>query len=210
VPLCGLQDNPLAIELGEFEKPLKHDFGANLEAYKKALELHEKRLEYQAAFDSRQAELVETWLQVHQDSDLAAALESDQIEALEAERLANPELQGDPEHYARLILAELYELPALETLTESLASGENLEKVIVPQLQTEFEEFWNAYPSRPEGKGRKIAALKAWCDARKTFDHSEIMNDLRGAFFGVEAAFIPWPTSWLNAYEHDENLGVSF
>jgi hypothetical protein len=210
VPLCGLQDSPLAIELGEFEKPLKHDFGANLEAYEKALELHEKRLEYQAAFDSRQAELVETWLQVHQDSDLAAALESDQIEALEAERLANPELQGDPEHYARLILAELYELPALETLTDYLASGENLEKVIVPQLQTEFEEFWNAYPSRPEGKGRKIAALKAWCDARKTFDHSEIMNDLRGAFFGVEAAFIPWPTSWLNAYEHDENLGVSF
>lgn len=210
LPLYGLEMNPLAIQLGDFEKPLKADFGTNLEAYEKALELHEKRLEYQAAFDSRQADLVETWLQVHQDSDLEAALESEQIEALEAERLANPELQGDREHYARLILAELYELPALETLTDYLASGENLESVIVPQLQTEFEEFWNAYPSRPEGKGRKIAALKAWCEARKTYDHSELMNDLRGAFFGVEPAFIPWPTSWLNAYENDQNLGVSF
>jgi len=176
MPLAGLQLNPLAIELADFEKPLQADFGTNSEAYREALELHEKRLEYQAAFDNRQAELVETWLQAHQDSDLVAALESEQIEALEAERLANPELQGDREHYARLIMTELHNLPALETLTDYLASGENLQSVIVPQLQTEFDEFWNAYPSRPEGKGRKIAALKAWCEARKTYDHYELMS----------------------------------
>jgi hypothetical protein len=189
--------NPLVIELADFEKPLKADFGTALDAYTEALELHEKRLAYQAAFDSRQPDLVEAWLQVHNDSDKEAALKSEQIEALEAERMANPELSGDREHYARLIMTELHNLPALETLTDYLASAENLQSVVVPQLQTEFEEFWNAYPSRPEGKGRKIAALKAWCEARKTYDHHELMSELRGSFFGVEPAFIPWPTSWL-------------
>jgi tetratricopeptide (TPR) repeat protein len=194
----GLDPDTLAVGIGDFEKPVAGDFGSNQERYQEALELYQKRVEYRKAFESRQADLVEEWLKVHADPSLASALESEQVEALEAERIANPELSADPEHYSRLIHSELVDLPGVETLADYLNNPDTHESFIVPQLQAEFAEFWNAYPARPEGKGRKIAALRAWCEARKTTSQEALMSELRGAFLGVEPRLIPWPSSWLS------------
>jgi len=196
----GFDPDSVSIDLGDYEQPLRADFGSDLIGYNEACELWVKRENYRAAFDQKQADLVEAWLSIHSDADLTAALDTAQIEALETERLANPELQADPEHYARLITNEIRHLPQLDTLTEYLSGVDHLQSVTLPQLRTEFEAFWNAYPSRPkpEAKGRKIVALKAWCEARKTKSHAYLMQELGGSFFGTDPSHIPFPATWLN------------
>jgi hypothetical protein len=195
----GYDPDSVSIDLGDFERPRRADFGSDLVGYYKACELWVKRENYRATYDQKQAELVETWLAVHSDETRAAALKSEQLEALESERLANPELQADPEHYSRLICDEIRHLPQLDTLTEYLAGDDHLQSVTLPQLRTEFEAFWNAYPSRPKpvARGRKKVALEAWCKARITKSHAYLMRELDGSFFGTEESFIPFPATWL-------------
>jgi hypothetical protein len=176
--------------------PERHDFGADADSYEAALRLDRKRQEYQEAFDAKQAEIVETWLQVHTDQALEDALKLDQIEANEQARAANPELAVDREHYARLILTELHQLPAIETLADFLGGNENL-NVASETLATEFMEFWHSYPTRPEGKGTKKAALKAWLETRKVIGHKQIMTELINT--PTSGEFVKWPTSWLEA-----------
>jgi hypothetical protein len=132
---------------------------------------------------------------VHSDQTLEDAFRLEQYEANEQARAANPELAVDREHYARLILTELHKLPAIETLADYLGGNENL-NAATEKIATEFMDFWNAYPARPEGKGRKLAALKAWLETRKSKTHSEIMSQLN-TFNGTSAEFVKWPTSWL-------------
>jgi len=208
----GFDPDSVSIDLGDYEQPLRADFGSDLIGYIEACELWVKRENYRAAFDQRQAELVETWLAVHSDENRAAALDTAQIEALENERLANPELQADPEHYSRLICNEIRHLPQLDTLAEYLAGDDHLQSVTLPQLKTEFEAFWNAYPSRPkrEAKGRKIVALKAWCEARKTKSHAYLMQELGGSFFGTDPSHIPFPATWLNETSAPDTGGLKY
>jgi hypothetical protein len=191
---------PLEIALSEWRGSNRGEWGTDLEGYAAAERLDGERLEYQRAFDKKQAELVEAWLKANPDGSLDTYLAGEQIEALEAERWANPELSADREHYSRLILAELIELPQLETLADYLTSNETLEQSVLPQLQREFEEFWNAYPARPEGKGKKVAALKAWVTARKSYRHSSLMESLSRSFLGSAPQFTQWPSSWLKGY----------
>ena len=198
--LEGFSLEPLAIDLSEWRGVRRGDWGADLEGFTEAEKLDLARLEYQKAFDSKQADLVEAWLQANPDGSLDSYLAGEQIEALELERWANPELSASREHYSRLILAEIRDLPELETLAEYLTSNETLEQVVLPAVKAEFLEFWNAYPSRPEGKGRKVTAVKAWCEARKLNTHRVLMSDLSRAFLGTEPAFIAWPSSWLKGY----------
>lgn len=206
--LEGFSTDPLTIALSDWRGARRGDWRTDPEGYIEAEKLDLARLEYQKAFDSKQAELVQAWLQANPADDLDTFLASSQIETLEAERWANPELSASREHYSRLILDEILDLPALDTLAEYLTGNEALEQSVLPQLETEFLEFWNAYPSRPEGKGRKVTALKAWCEARKTRTHRAIMNDLSGSFLGTDPAFIAWPSSWLGSHseisENDE------
>jgi hypothetical protein len=197
--LRGYDPESVSIALGDYERPRHADFGSDLIGYDKACELWDKRENYRAAYDQKQGELVDNYRAAHPDADLAAALDTAQIEALEYERLANPELQADPEHYSRLICDEIRHLPQLDTLTEYLSGVDHLQSVTLPQLKTEFEAFWNAYPSRPkpEAKGRKKVALEAWCKARKTKSHAYLMRELDGSFFGTEESFVPFPATWL-------------
>lgn len=204
--LEGFSTEPLAIDLSEWRGNRRADWGTDLDGYAEAEKLDLARLEYQKAFDSKQANLVEAWLQANPDGSLDTYLAGEQIEALELERWANPELSGSREHYSRLILAELTELPDLETLADYLTSNETLEQSVLPELQAEFLEFWNAYPSRPDGKGRKVTALKAWCEARKLNTHRVLMSDLSRAFLGTEPAFIAWPVSWLKTYANSATI----
>jgi hypothetical protein len=171
-------------------------FGEDKGSYQSAIELHRKRLDWEQTFNAKQAEIVETWLQVHSDQTLEDALKLDQIEANQQAREANPELSVDREHYARLILTELHKLPAIETLADYLGGNENL-NVASETLASEFSDFWNAYPSRTEGKGRKIAALKAWLETRKVIGHKQIMTELINT--PTSGEFVKWPTSWLEA-----------
>jgi len=181
--------------------PERHYFGADADSYEAALRLDRKRQEYQEAFDAKQAEIVETWLQVHTDQALEDALKFDQIEANEQARAANPELAVDREHYQRLILNELWKLPPIETLADFLGGNENL-NVATETLASEFTDFWHAYPARPEGKGRKIAALKAWLETRKVIGHKQIMSELNDA--PTSGEFVKWPTSWLEAIRSEK------
>ena len=171
-------------------------FGEDKASYQSAIELHRKRLDWEQTFNAKQAEIVETWLQVHSDQTLEDALKLDQIEANQQAREANPELSVDREHYARLILTELHQLPAIETLADYLGGNENL-NVASETLASEFTDFWHAYPARTEGKGKKIAALKAWLETRKVIGHKQIMTELINT--PTSGEFVKWPTSWLEA-----------
>jgi len=104
-------------------------------------------------------------------------------------------LFGDREHYLELILTELYSLPALETFAEWSSSIEKLE-IANEKIKTEFLEWWNAYPDRRDGKGRRITALKGYLEARKLIEHSSLMSQLED-FNGTSGEFVKWPSNWL-------------
>jgi len=194
---------------GSFE-PQRHDFGADAKSYEQARRLHDKRQEWQESFDRKQADVVEAWLQVHTDQSREDAFRLEQYEANEQARAANPELAVDREHYARLILNELWKLPPIETLADYLSSDESL-NIEAEKLARDFTEFWSAYPSRPEGKGRKVTALKAWLEARKRHSHESLMSALRFDFNGSSAEFVKFPASWLSIYataEAELNTGT--
>jgi hypothetical protein len=198
--LEGFSSEPLALALSEWRGARRGEWGTDLEGYTEAERLDGERLEYQKVFNAKQEAVAQAWLEANPDGELDNSLAGEQIEALEAERWSNPELNADREHYSRLILAEIRELPELETLDEYLTSNETLEQIVLPQLQSEFLEFWNAYPARPQGKGRRVTAVKAWCEVRQLQTHRSLMEDLSRAFLGTEPAFIAWPSSWLKKY----------
>lgn len=191
---------PLELALSEWRGSRRSEWGTDLDGYAAAERLDGERLEYQRAFEKKQEAVAQAWIEANPEAGLEGSAAEEQIDALEAERWTNPELSADREHYSRLILAELRDLPQLETLDEYLTSNETLEQSVLPQLQREFEEFWNAYPARPEGKGKKVAALRAWVTARKNYRHSSLMEDLSRSFLGSEPKFTQWPSSWLKGY----------
>jgi len=195
---------PLEIALSEWRGARRGEWGTDLEGYAEAERLDGQRLEYQRAFDKKQAELVEAWLKANPDGSLDTYLAGEQIEALEAERWANPELSAEREHYSRLILAEIVGLPEMETLDEYLTSNETLEQSVLPQLKAEALEFYNAFPKRPEGQSRMLATIKVWCEARKRYTHREIMDTLSRSFLGSAPQFTPWITSWLKDLTSDK------
>lgn len=195
---------PLEVALSEWRGARRSEWGTDLEGFVEAERLDLARQQYQEAFDKKQAELVEAWLEANPDGSLDTYLTGEQIEALEAERWANPELSGNREHYSRLILAEIRDLPALETLDEYLTSNETLEQSVLPQLQREFDELYSAFPKRPEGQSRKDATLKAWVTARKRFTHRFLMDNLSSSFLGSEPQFTPWITTWLKDLASDK------
>jgi hypothetical protein len=174
-------------------------FGADTHSYQSAIELHRKRQEWQHLFDAKQPEILDAYLKEHPEHSYADAMTLAPLEANEQARAANPELSVDREHYARLILTELHQLPAIETLADYLGGNESL-NVATETIAREFLEFWKAYPSRPEGKGTKRAALKVWLEARKRHSHESLMSALRFDFNGSSPEYVKFPASWLSIH----------
>lgn len=62
-------------------------------------------------------------------------------------------------------------------------------------FQGHFEQFWDIYPR----KVGKIAAAKAYCKARQSASHADIMAGLR-RYLTSKPAYADWchPATWLN------------